>query len=97
MPGHEQEHAHDIVEFTQDLLMQIQVGKERTLISDALSFFLGSLMPTYTRAQVLAGMLADRHQAFLPTLAHHKKARPEGRAKSHLELQVEETRQCLNG
>lgn len=63
MPGREQAHANDIAEFTQDLLMQIQVGKERTLISDALSFFLGGLMPTYTRAKTLAGMLADLRPA----------------------------------
>lgn len=63
MPGREQAHANDVAEFTQDLLMQIQVGKERTLISDALSFFLGGLMPTYTRAKTLAGMLADLRPA----------------------------------
>jgi hypothetical protein len=63
MPGREQDHAQDIETFVQDLVTQIQIGKERSLVSDALSFFLGGLMPTYTRAKVLAGMLADRRPA----------------------------------
>ena len=58
MPGREPDDARDIEQFVQDLLLVLQTGV-RSFLSDALSLFLGGIMPTYLRAKTLAGMLAD--------------------------------------
>ena len=63
MPGREAEHWRDVEQFAQDLVLQIQIGAHRTLVSDSLCLFLGGIMPSYSRAKVLAGMLADLRPA----------------------------------